>query len=293
MPGAAITGREARLMHPCRATRQVDQKGNGMKNMHVRTVLGPLMAAAAIAFLMAAPPAMAEGFRSITTVTADYYFPTDTTGAGYYVASDEVFLARLLPVLTLEAKVTRNDFPGGPQHIVSLGPVYNFSDTIYAVAVYGLGFDAASSILHEVNGSFNWETDTSAAFVNFKWNYFTADGSWYVLPSIGGKFHLLPALGLFGEYFMSWNNARQVTGAFWGQADYAISPAFTLLGGFTVSYSRDLGYSLIAGTDLAITENIGLKLTLSFLSNVVEYLTAATPTTAYGMEGLVSLDWKF
>ena len=256
---------------------------------HLAIVLGLAFGLAALA------PAAADGFRSITTVTGDYYFPNpaaSSTGS-YFVETDEVLLVRLVPALTLEAKITRNDFIGGPQHIFYLGPVVNFTDTIYAVAVYGLGLDASGSPIHEVDLDFNWETDTSAAFVGLKAEYFTANGSWYFLPDIGGKIHLLPPLGLFGEFFMSWDSARQVTGAFWGEADYALSPVVSILGGFTVSFSRDLGYSLIAGVTVAFTADVSLKYKASFLSNAVEYQTLPTPTTNYGVENLLSLDWKF
>jgi opacity protein-like surface antigen len=67
----------------------------------------------------------------------------------------------------------------------------------------------------------------------------------------------------------------------------------TLLGGFTVSFSRDFGWSLIAGVTINITENVALKYTASFLSNVVEYQVQPQPTTNYGVKNLLSLDWKF
>ncbi|HUI71912.1 MAG TPA: hypothetical protein VL354_15440 [Spirochaetia bacterium] len=244
-------------------------------------------------FLQPASRATADGFRSITTVTADYYFPTSTTNETYYVETDEVFLAKIIPSLSLEAKVTRNDFPGGPQHLFYVGPVVSFTDTIYAVAIYGLGFDAQTNLIHEVDADFNWETDTSAAFVQFKGDYFTVDASWYILPSVGGKIHLIPPLGLFGEYFLSWDSAHMITGSFWGEADYTLNPIVAVRGGFTVSFSRNLGYSIIAGTDITITPDIVVKYKFSFLSNVVEYLTAPSPTTSYGIENLISLDWQF
>jgi hypothetical protein len=255
---------------------------------------GVLTGMVAMALLLAAAaPAGADGFRSITTVTGDYYFPNSTTEASYYIETDEVFLARVLPALTVEAKVTRNDFIGGPQHIFYLGPVVNFTPTLYVVATYGLGVDASTQFLHEVDAAFNWETDNAAAFASVKAVYFTADSTWYALPSIGGSFNMTPKLGIFGEYFMSYNNARQVTGAFWGQASYAFSPVFTLLGGFTFSYSQNLGFSIIAGTNLTITDAVSLQYKASFLSNVVQYFAASSPTTNYGVQNLVSLDWKF
>lgn len=268
------------------------------KNPASRTTLMMISAIVCLlALLLLGPPrAMADGFRSITTVTGDYYFPNPgITGSteSYYLETDEVLLARILHSLTLEARITRNDFPGGPQHIFFLGPVVNFTETIYAVALYGLGIDSGNNLIHELDANFNWETDTSAAFIGLKADYFTSAGSWYVLPSLGGKFHLLPPLGLFGEFFMSFDSSSKITGAFWGEADYALCPVVALLAGFTVSFSWDLGYSVIVGTDIAITENIKLKYKFSFLSNVVEYLTQPQPTTSYGIENLLSLDWRF
>jgi hypothetical protein len=270
------------------------RKGEQMRQNASLRAAGVLTVVLAVALLLAAAaPARADGFRSITTVTGDYYFANDTSGASYYIETDEVFLARVLPMLTVEAKVTRNDFIGGPQHIFYLGPVVTFTDTLYLVAAYGLGIDSSLRLLHEADLDFNWETDLAAAFASVKVVYFTADSTWYALPSIGGRFHMTPKLGIFGEYFMSYNNLRQLTGAFWGQADYAISPVFTLLGGFTFSYSRNLGFSIIAGTNLTLTDAISLQYKFSFLSNVVQYLTESSPTTSYGVENLVSLDWKF
>jgi hypothetical protein len=249
-----------------------------------------------VLLLWGAPPARADGFRTITTVRGDYFFPNPEIAGStesYYLETDEVLLVRILPALTLEARITRDDFPGGPQHIFFLGPVINFTETIYAVAVYGLGIDSGNNLIHELNTNFNWETDTSAAFVGLKADYFASDGSWYVLPSLGGKFHLLPPLSLFGEFFMSFDSSSMITGAFWGEAGYTVGPVVAVLAGFTVSFARNLGYSIIAGTDITITENIKLKYKFSFLSQVVEYLTQPQPTTSYGIENLLSLDWKF
>ncbi len=94
-------------------------------------------------------------------------------------------------------------------------------------------------------------------------------------------------------FFMSWNSTGQVTGAFWGEADYKLGPVVTILGGFTVSFSRDLGYSIIAGITVALAKDVSLKYKASFLSNMVEYQIQPQPTTNYGVENLLSLDWKF
>ena len=261
---------------------------------------GVLAAAAAISLaliLWAPSPAAALGLRSITTVTGDYYLPSATTVESWFVQTDEVLLVRLIPALTAEAKYTRTDSPGASTNMFTLGPVVNFTDTTYAIATYGLGFDSAPTpnLIHEVNAGLNWETDLSAIFLNVKWDYFTSGaGTWYVLPSLGGRFHVLPTLGAFGEFFIAYSpdTSVKLTGAFWGEADYAFSPAFTLRAGFTMSFSSSLGFSAIVGTDFAITDAIAVKYKFSFLSNVVQYFTAATPTTSYGIENLLTLDLR-
>jgi len=248
-------------------------------------------------FLWAPSPAAALGLRSITTVTGDYYFATATAGESYFVQTDEVLLVRLIPVLTVEAKYTRTDSPGASTNMFTLGPVVNFTDTTYAIATYGLGFDSAPTpnLIHEVNAGLNWETDLSAIFFNVKWDYFTSGGgTWYTLPSVGGRFHVLPALAAFGEFFIAYSpdTSVKLTGAFWGEADYAFSPLFTLRAGFTMSFSASLGFSAILGADFNITDNVALKYKFAFLSNVVQYFAAAAPTTSYGIENLLSLDLK-
>jgi hypothetical protein len=270
---------------------------------------GFLAAAAAASltlFLWAPSPAAALGLRSITTVTGDANFTANWTYDGYHIETDQVLLVRLIPALTAEAKYTRTDSgtvaqsfpPSASTNMFTVGPVVNFTDTTYAIATYGLGFDSASTpnLIHEVNASLNWETDLSAILLNVKWSYFTSEGgSWYVLPSLGGRFHVLPALGAFGEFFISWNSAQNLTGAFWGEADYAFSPLFTLRGGFTLTMSlpSNLGFSTIAGADFSFSESVALKYKFAFLYNVVEYQNSSQPnTSSFGIENLLSLDVK-
>jgi hypothetical protein len=266
-----------------------------------------LAAAAAFSlalFFRGAVPAEALDLRSITTVTGDYYFANSAAPESYYIETDQVLLLRVIPALSVEAKYTRTDSgevsplqENGSTNMFTLGPVLNFTDTTYAYLTYGLGFDSAPTpnLIHEVNASLNWETDLAAVLFNVKWDYFTSGGgNWYVLPSLGGSFHILPALGAFGEFFVAYSpdTSVKVTGAFWGEASYAFSDVFTLRAGFTMSFSSSLGFSAIAGADFNITPKVSLKYKASFLSNVVQYFSNSTPTTNYGIENLLSVDWK-
>jgi hypothetical protein len=260
-----------------------------------------LLAAATLvtlAFLLGAPSAARADVRTISTVTGDYYFD-----GNYFLEADEVLLVRVLPILTLEAKYTLTVSPNLIDNLFYVGPVVNFSDTLYGILIGGLGFDntAQHNLIYEVDGGFNWETDVSTAFVNMKWTQFSADGSWYVLPSIGGKAHIVPALGMFGEFFFSYDSAGNSTGAFWGEADYQLGSVVDLLAGFTLTFSlgnlanpnssKGLGYSIIAGATITFTQNLDLKYKFSYLSNVVQYQGMA-PAASTGIENLLSLDWK-
>lgn len=68
----------------------------------------------------------AEGFRNIASVTAEAYFNGD-----WRLETTDVFLARVVPALTAVAKLTRVDSAGWNQHLLYLGPVVSFTDTLY------------------------------------------------------------------------------------------------------------------------------------------------------------------
>ena len=67
--------------------------------------------------------------------------------------------------------------------------------------------------------NFNYETDTTATSLGAQGRLVPATGYFYYLPSISGKFHPVPALGLFGKFFLSIDSEAVVTESFWGEAD--------------------------------------------------------------------------
>jgi hypothetical protein len=234
--------------------------------------------------------AAAEGFRNIASVTLDAY-----SDHSWRLETTDVFLARIVPALTAVAKATRVDSEGRNQHLFFLGPVVSFTDTLYLEAIYGLGIDSNGSdgrFSHELDVNFNYETDTTATAASLKADWFPATGYSYYIPSISGKFHPRPALGLFGKFFLSIDSDAVVTESFWGQADYRFSPRIGTRAGFTVSRADAFGYSLSAGIDLFFNPALALKYTFQYLSDTVEYGTAGLQPRS-GISNALILDARF
>jgi hypothetical protein len=231
----------------------------------------------------------AEGFRNIASVTAETYFNGD-----WRIETTDVFLARIVPALTAVTRLTRVDSEGWNQHLFYLGPVVSFTDTLYLEAVYGLGIDSDDSdgrFSHELDVNFNYETDTTATSLGLKANWFPGSGYSYYIPSISGKFHPLPALGLFGKFFLSIDSDAVLTESFWGQADYRFSPLFGARAGFTVSRADAFGYSLLAGLDFFFRSGLSLKYSFQYLSDSIEPLSSLQPRS--GISNALILDARF
>lgn len=230
--------------------------------------------------------AVADGLRNIASVTLVSYFD-----GSYRVESIDTFLARVSPSLTLLGRLSRNDTSDYWQHVFTLGPVVNFSERAYAELTYGLGVDSARELTHEAEANFNYETESTWAGAGVRAVFYPGSDYFYFLPSFSGKFHPVPALGLFGKAFISIDSDAVVTNSFWGEADYAISPRLTANAGFTVSRADAFGYSLIAGIKVSFTPNVSLQYSLQYLSDSVTYLYEVQPRSGIS-NGLV-LDWKF
>ena len=246
-----------------------------------RAVLFALLATSA-----GAGTAAAEDLRNIASVTFVSYFDES-----YRLESTDTFLARLSPGFTILVRVSRNDTPGYWQHVFTLGPVVNFSDRLYAELSYGLGIDSAGDFTHEAETNLNYETETTWAGAGVRAVFFPASGYFYFLPSFSGKFHPIPALGLFGKAFISIDSATVVTNSFWGEADYAFSSRISANLGFTLSRADAFGFSLIGGVKVSFTPKVSLQYSLQYLSDTVTYLSAPQPRS--GISNGLILDWKF
>jgi hypothetical protein len=230
--------------------------------------------------------AYAEGLRNIASLTLISYLD-----GSWRLESVDAFLARLSPAFTALVKLSRNDTPGYWQHVFTVGPVVNFSDRMYAELTYGLGIDSARELTHEAEANFNYETESTWAGAGVRAVFYPARDYFYFLPSVSGKFHPVPALGLFGKAFFSIDSDGVVTNSFWGEADWTFSPKFAAHAGFTLSRAEAFGFSLIAGLKVSFSPKLSLQYSLQYLSDTITYLAAPQPRS--GISNGLMLDWKF
>jgi hypothetical protein len=258
-------------------------------------VKGRLLVPAALLILAVCGEAGAEGFRNIASITANLYDADG--GVEWRLETTDVFLARIVPSLTAVVKVTRVDSDGWNQHLFYLGPVVNFTDTLYLETAYGLGIDSDGSdgrFSHEIDVNFNYETDTTATSLGLKADWFPETDYFYFLPSISGKFHPLPAMGLFGKFFLSVDSFGKPTVSFWGQADYRFSPLLGARAGFTagLNNANNFGGSLLAGADFFFRSGWSLKYSFQYLSDTVEYQAGVLKPRS-GISNALILDVRF
>lgn len=247
-----------------------------------------IVAALALAALL---PVGAEGFRDIATVSLTNY-----DGGSWRLEAENVFLARVVPALTLQAKLAREDSGGSGDHVfshtVGFGPVISFTDTLYLITAYNLEVDSDRVFDHEIEADFNYETEEVSTSLGVRWIYFPASEYFYFLPSISFRLRPGERLGLFAKLFISGDSDRAATGSLWGEADYAASRRVTLRAGFTGSYAEDtLGWSLLAGTNVRLGEQVVLKYGFSWFTDTVEY--AGEPSLQRGVRNALTLDAKF
>ncbi len=231
-------------------------------------------------------PLRGEGFRDIASLTVDAYFD-----GSWRVTSENVFLARLAPAFSIQAKLARIDTPDFFEHRVFLGPVVNFTDSLYLDAVYGIGINSENELSHKVEANLTHETDELVAAVGLRVEAFPSTDYFYFLPSAGGRIQLAERLGFFGKAFVSRDSNGENTGSFWGEADWTFSPAFKARAGFTLSFMSGIGYSILAGATMRFNPEVSLKYNFQYLSDTVEY--QETPQTKTGIENALILDVSF
>ena len=235
--------------------------------------------------VLAAVPLGAAAVRTIATIVLDTWFD-----GSFHAKIEDVTLVGILPTVTLEARVSREDAPGWHGWQVGLGPVVNLTPNLYLVALYNLGVDSDAVFSHEIDASLNHETATTAVSLGLKADWFPSTGYWYLTPSLGGKFHPVDALGLFGKVFVA-VDGDEVSGSFWGEADWRVTPAIAVRAGGTMGYSGGFGWSAIAGVNVAITPRVLLKYTFKYLAEPVDALPGAPVKN--GIENGIVLDVRF
>ncbi len=230
--------------------------------------------------------ASAEGLRNITTASFDYYFNNT-----FRLALEDVFIARFSPGFSLQIKAARYDTGRRYQHVLSLGPIINFSPNLYLDTLYGLGLDSDLVFEHQGAFNFNYETDDLLLQIGLRGAYTPDSAYYYFIPSVGGKFKLAEWLGFFNKIFLSWDVANVFAGSYWGELDWILSPAVTIRTGGTIGWSTELGYSILAGIDIHFSKEVLLRYYFQFLSNTFDYSIA--PESKFGIENGLFLDIRF
>jgi hypothetical protein len=215
--------------------------------------------------VLAAAPLGAITVRNIATAVLDTWFD-----GSFRTKVEDVVLVGVAPSLTIEARAAREDTAAWHGWRFGIGPVVNLTPQLYLVTLYALGIDSDAVFSHELDASINHETATTTVSLGVKADWFPSLGYWYVIPSLGGKFHPVPALGLFGKVFVAIDSSVKASGSFWGEADWSVTPVIALRMGGTMGYSGEFGWSAIAGVDVAITPRVLLKYTLKYLAEPLD-----------------------
>ncbi len=235
---------------------------------------------------LAAAPLGAVTVRTIATIALDTWFD-----GSFRTKVEDVTLVGILPTITLEARVAREDTAGWNGWQFGIGPVVNLSPSLYLIALYALGIDSDTVVSHELDASLNHETTTTAVSLGLRADWFPSTGYFYAIPSLGGKFHPVDALGLFGKVFVAVDRDGGVSGSFWGEADWKVIPAISVRAGGTMGYAGEFVWSAIAGVNVAITPSVLLKYTFKYLAEPLDGLPGAPVRN--GVENGIVLDVRF
>lgn len=244
-----------------------------------------MVRAAAFGLAFAAAPA-AAGVRTIATIALDTWFD-----GSFRAKVEDVVLFGVSPSFTVEARASREDVAGWHGWQFGLGPVVNLTPNLYLVTLYSLGIDSDSVFSHELDASLNHETATTAVSLGLRGDWIPSSGYWYLIPSLGGKFHPVPALGLFGKAFVAVDRDRRVSGSFWGEADWSLTAAIAVRAGGTMGYSGEFGWSAIAGVNLNISPKVLLKYTFKYLAEPLDGPPGSPVKN--GVENAIVLDVRF
>jgi hypothetical protein len=231
--------------------------------------------------------APAQDFRNIASFQADAYFD-----GRFEMTLDEVFLARLTDLVTLETKIEQRSGTGDGLTFLYLGPILTWTPRFYTISRYGIGYRTDGVIGHEVAVDANYESSELLLGGGIRGRAFPADDFWYVIPSIGGKVFPGDRFGLLGKYFFSYNSDGDISNAIWSEADYAVTDRVTIKLGGTAEVGEDPGrsdraeisYSVLTGTTFKASDSVNLRYHLEYLGRV---------SHQDGIRNLILVDWRF
>ena len=230
--------------------------------------------------------ATADGMRNITVATYEYHF-----NDSWLLSLEDIFLARIASGFTIQAKIARYQTNQRFQHVLSLGPVINLSSQLYIDALYGLGYDSNERFEHRWDANLNYETDDTLLQVGARGAITPDINYYYIIPSMGGKFRLIPLISFLNKIFLSWDNDRAFSGSYWGELEWHVSKNLDLRSGATFTWSETTGFSIIAGANIKISDSMLLKYHFKYLSDEISITSSIERVN--GIENSLYLDVKF
>ncbi len=236
----------------------------------------------------------AEGqvFRNITGIRVDSYFD-DTYG----MTLENVFIA---PVIEDRLQVhgeVRNETDNRSGTVRTLtgvhaGPIFLFTRHLYGLVVYGGSFRDSGNLVHELRGQLHYETARYRVDGGVRGFLEPEEDVAYLVASIGGRVGITERGGLFGKYFLGYNNDKEVSNSVWMEGDYRFTPRISARFGGTLgtgetdgtALDSSLQYSVISGVSMALSDRVTLRYQLEYFDQ------AGNPD---GVRNLVLLDLRF
>jgi hypothetical protein len=231
--------------------------------------------------------ASAQDFRNIASFQADAYFD-----GRFETTLNEVFLARLTDLLTLETKIEQRSGSGNGLTFAYLGPIFTWTPSFYTISRYGIGYRTDGVIGHEGDIQLNYESPELMLSAGTRARIFPDDDFWYVIPSVGGKVFPGDRFGILAKYFFSYNSNDEISNAIWSEVDYALTDRVTVKLGGTGELGEDpiepdkakISYSVLTGASFKATDTVNLRYHLEYLARV---------NYQDGIRNLILVDWRF
>jgi hypothetical protein len=237
--------------------------------------------------VIAAAGASAQDFRNIASFEADVYFDGE-----FDTTLNEVFLARLTDLMTLETKIEQRSGSGEGTTFLYLGPIFTWTPNFYTISRYGIGYRTDGVIGHEVEVQANYETAEFLLGGGVRGRAFPKEDQWYVIPSLGGKVYFGDGWGVRLNYYFSYNDLDEIANAAWTEVDYAVTDRVTVKLGGTGEIGEnayqpneaEISYSVLTGATFKASPTVNIRYHLEYLGRV---------NYDDGIRNLILVDWRF
>ncbi|MGM0675681.1 MAG: hypothetical protein ACQETQ_13390 [Spirochaetota bacterium] len=243
----------------------------------------------AAVFLLTISPVTAQDFRNIASFEADAYFDGE-----FETTLNEVFLANLTSLVTLETKIEQQTRSDNSSTFVFLGPIFTWTPNFYTISRYGIGYHTDNNFGHEFEIDANYESQELHVGGGIRARTYPDEDIWFIIPSLGGKIFPGERMGIRAKYFFSYNDQDQTSHALWSEADYAVTDVVTVKLGGSGEIGDDpidpdtakISYTVLTGASFKASDTVNLRYHLEYLGRVGENYDD-------GIRNLILVDWRF